>query len=81
MGEGKSFFGMIKWKLITSTVVGIALFVVSGILGFPLIFRIMFAFYAVLGFLIFVLLDLPPMPEISGGKAVVGIVVFYLLCS
>ncbi|HSG05930.1 MAG TPA: hypothetical protein VLB09_05990, partial [Nitrospiria bacterium] len=73
MVDGKGFFGMIKWKLITSTVVGIALFVVSGILGFPLIFQIMFAFYAVLGFLVFVLLDLPPMPEISGGKAIIGI--------
>lgn len=81
MGEGKSFFRMIKWKLITSTTVGVALWFASGYFEFPMVFRLMFVSYAVFGFLIFVLLDLPPMPEFSGGKAVAGIVVFYLLCS
>ncbi len=81
MPEGKSFFDIIKWKLVTSTVVGIALWFTAGFFEFPLVFKIEFVCYAVLGFLLFVLLDLPPMPEVSGGKAIASIVVFYLPCA
>ena len=77
----KSLFGIIKWKLITSAVIGAALWFAAGALDFPLVFRIMFVLYAVLGFALFVLLDLPPMPEFSGGKAIAGLLIFYLGCS
>ncbi len=77
----KSFFDIIKWKLVGSVAIGAVLWFVSGALGFSVVFQIMFVVYAVLGFVVFVLLDLPPMPELSGGKAVAGIVVFFLLCS
>jgi len=50
-------------------------------LGFPPVFQIMFALYALLGFIVFVLVDMPPMKAISGGKAVIGIVVFFIVCS
>jgi mono/diheme cytochrome c family protein len=77
----KSFFDIVKWKLIVCTVIGLALWFVSGALAFPTVFRIMFVMYAVLGFVVFLLLDLPPMPDLSGGKAVVAILAFYVICS
>ena len=46
MEEQKSWFQIIRWKLIIAGIVGIGLFVVTGTLGFPLIFRIMFAAFA-----------------------------------
>ncbi|MBI3610412.1 MAG: c-type cytochrome [Nitrospirae bacterium] len=80
MGQ-KSFLDIIKWKLVGSVIIGTGLWFASGALGFPTVFRIMFVLYAVLGFFMFVLLDLPPMPELSGGKAIGALLVFYLLCS
>jgi len=77
----KSFFDIVKWKLIVCTGIGLALWFVSGALTFPTVFRIMFVLYAVLGFVIFLLLDLPPMPDLSGGKAVIAILAFYIICS
>jgi mono/diheme cytochrome c family protein len=77
----KGFFGIIKWKLVVSVILGVALWFTSGALEFPTVFRIMFVLYSILGFIIFVLLDLPPMPELSGGKAIGAILIFYVLCS
>jgi len=77
----KSFFDIVKWKLIVCTVIGLALWFVSGALAFPTVFRIMFVMYAVLGFVVFLLLDLPPMPDLSGGKALIAILAFYVICS
>jgi mono/diheme cytochrome c family protein len=81
MAGQKGFLDIVKWKLITSVIVGIALWFTSGALEFPTVFRIMFVLYAVLGFVIFLLLDLPPMPELSGGKALVAVLIFYVVCS
>lgn len=77
----KSFFDIVKWKLVVCTVIGLALWIVSGALEFPMVFRIMFVLYAVLGFVVFLLLDLPPMPDLSGGSAVIAILAFYIICS
>ena len=77
----KSFFDIIKWKLAGSAAMGVILWFASGALGFAVVFQIMFVAYAVLGLLIFLLLDLPPMPELSGGKALAGIIIFYIGCS
>jgi len=77
----KGFLDIIKWKLVGSVVIGAALWFASGVFEFPVVFRIMFVLYAVLGFFVFVLLDLPAMPELSGGKAIAALLVFYLLCS
>jgi mono/diheme cytochrome c family protein len=41
----------------------------------------MFAFYALLGLMVFVLLDKPPMKEFSGVKATIGIAVFFIVCT
>jgi hypothetical protein len=77
----KGFLDIIKWKLVGSAILAAVLWFASGALEFPTVFRIMFVLYAVLGFLVFVLLDLPPMPELSGGKAIGALLVFYFLCS
>lgn len=77
----KGFLDMIKWKLIGSVILGALLWFTSGALEFPTVFRIMFVLYAVLGFVIFLLLDLPPMPELSGGKALGAVLIFYVVCS
>ena len=45
---------------------------------FPFVFQVMFVLYVVLGVVVFILLDAPSMPPISGGLAIVAIVVFYL---
>lgn len=81
MGEQKSWFQIIRWKLIITAIVGAGLFVVTGALGFPMIFRISFAAFAGFGFVVFVLLDAPPLRPLSGLQAGIAIAIFYLLCS
>ena len=51
------------------------------ILGFPEIFQYMFFAYAMLGMLVYMLLDAPSVKPISGGKAIVVLIVFYLVLS
>ena len=68
-------------KLIGGIVVGVVLFVAAKVLGFPSIFQYMFFAYAMLGMLVFMLLDAPSMKPMAGTKAVVALVVFYLVLS
>lgn len=81
MGQNKSLFDIIKWKLAGSIVIGAALWIAAAALGFPPVFQGMFVFYVVLGFIVFVMLDLPPMREITGKGAIFAIAVFYGLVS
>jgi len=60
---------------------GGALWFISGAQEFPRVFQWMYVGYAVLGFIIFVVLDAPSPSPLTGWKAAVGIVVFYLVCS
>lgn len=81
MAQEKTLFQIIKWKLVISGTLGAVLWVGSGMLDFPPIFQAMFVFYALLGFVVFVMLDLPPMKPVSGGKALLAISVLYISCS
>jgi len=81
MAQPKSLLQNLKWKLVGSGTVGAVLWVGSGLLGFPLIFQMMFALYALLGLIVFVVLDLPPMKEVTGWKAFLAISVVYISCS
>jgi len=81
MAGQKSVVRIILPKLIVAAVAGALLWFGSGQLGFPAIFQWMFAGYAVLGFVVFVLLDAPALKTQSGWKAGLGIVAFYLICS
>ena len=65
----KTFFGVL---------LSLIVWWVSGVMHFPVVFQIMFVFYGFLGVVVFILLDAPPVEPISGGAAIVGIVVFYL---
>ncbi len=68
-------------KLIGGVVVGVVLFVLAKVLGFPSIFQFMFFGYAMLGMLVFMLLDAPPLKPVTGAKAVIALVAFYLVLS
>jgi len=65
-------------KIIFTAVLVIVVWMGSGVLGFPRVFQDMFAAYVVLGLAVFLLLDAPPMPRLSGRAAVVALVGFYL---
>lgn len=65
----KTFFGI---------VLSLIVWWVAGAMHFPFIFQVMFVLYVVLGVVVFILLDAPSMKPISGGVAIVGLVVFYL---
>ncbi len=66
-------------KLIGGIVIGVVLFIAAKVLGFPSIFQYMFFGYAMLGMLVYMLLDAPPMKPVTGVKAVISLVVFYLI--
>ena len=48
---------------------------------FPLVFQIMFFIYAMLGAAVFILLDAPSLNRLEGIKAIIGLVLFYLVLS
>ena len=48
---------------------------------FPMVFQVMFFLYAMLGAFVFILLDAPSMKRLEGGKAIVGLVLFYIIIS
>lgn len=68
-------------KVVVATVIAVIAWVGSGALGFPRVFQIMFALYAALGLAIFLLLDAPPVPRLSGWKAAVALIGFYAVVS
>lgn len=81
MSEQTGFVKVVVKKGIVGAVVAAALFGVATALGFPPVFRYMFMAYAVLGTAVFILLDAPPVPTLSGVKALVALVAFYVAVS
>tara|TARA_B100000315_G_scaffold260608_1_gene323400 strand:- start:154 stop:1218 length:1065 start_codon:yes stop_codon:yes gene_type:complete len=69
------------WPVAIGLVCAGASWVVSGMLHFPLIFQWMFLFYVALGTGVFLLLAAPELPLLRPGKAIVGLVAFYLFTS
>lgn len=68
-------------KGVVGAVLGGILVGASKALGFPPVFQGMFFVYAMLGTLVFILLDAPPLKPISGIKAAVALVGFYVVIS
>lgn len=68
-------------KVVIAAILGVVTWIASGLLGFPLVFQIMFIIYVGLGLMIFLLLDAPPLPYLSGGKAVAALLGFYVVIS
>jgi hypothetical protein len=81
MSEQPGFVKGAARKVIVGAVVGGALFGAATALGFPPIFRYMFVAYAMLGTAVFVLLDAPSVPTLSGLKALAALLAFYLVLS
>lgn len=81
MQPQKTWFQIIFFKLTIAIVVGIGLFFGAGVAGFPLIYQFTFAAYAVLGLIVYVVLDMPPMKPLTGWQAGAAILVFYLVLS
>lgn len=81
MSEQPGFIKNVVKKGIVGAIIGAVLFGAATALGFPPIFRYMFVAYAMLGTAVFILLDAPALPTLSGIKAVVALLAFYLVLS
>ncbi len=68
-------------KALLGAIVGAVLIGVARALAFPPVFQRMFFIYAMLGVVVFVLLDAPGLKPLSGMKALVALVGFYALLS
>ncbi|HIA13889.1 MAG TPA: c-type cytochrome [Nitrospirales bacterium] len=71
----------LMWPVVIGVVCAVVTWVVSGMLHFPRVFQWMFMCYVALGTGVFLLLAAPNLPSFRGGKAIVGLVVFYLVTS
>jgi len=77
----QSFAKSVMKKTALGVIIGVLLVVGAKFTHFPFVFQVMFFLYAMLGALVFVLLDAPAMKRLEGLKAVGALVVFYLLLS
>ena len=77
----QSFAKSVMKKTAIGVVIGVLLVVGAQLTHFPYVFQIMFFLYAMLGVLVFILLDAPSMKRLEGLKAVGALLVFYLLLS
>ena len=80
MAEQSLIRNIIK-KGVIGVIVGIVLVAVAKATHFPLVFQVMFFIYAMLGAAVFILLDAPSLNRLEGIKAIVGLVLFYLVLS
>ncbi len=73
--------------VIVAQYIHVVLNLVTGATGedefhpFPQVFQIMFFIYAMLGAFVFILLDAPPMPRVEGVKAIISLLIFYVVLS
>ena len=68
-------------KGIIGFIIGGLLVAAAKVLAFPPVFQAMFFLYAMLGAAVFILLDSPSVRPIGGVKAVLGLIVFYVVIS
>jgi hypothetical protein len=71
--------GNVIKKLVVGLVVGGALIGITRALEFPVIFQMMFFAYAMLGAVVFMMLDAPSLKPMSGGKSLMALLVFYVV--
>ena len=68
-------------KGVIGVVVGIILVAVAEATHFSEVFQVMFFIYALLGAFVFILLDAPSMNRLEGVKAIIGLLLFYVIIS
>jgi cytochrome c553 len=81
MAEQRSFIRNVIIKLGAGVVVGAVLAGTTIGLGFPRVFQAMFFIYGLVGGAVFLLLDAPSMRPMSGVKALIALLVFYIVLS
>lgn len=81
LGRSEEFMKNVIKKLVIGVLIGIVLVIAAKATHFPFVFQVMFFLYAMLGALVFILLDAPPMKRLEGGKAVMGLILFYIVLS
>ena len=77
----KSLTKNVMKKGVIGVIVGVILVVVAKATHFPEVFQVMFFIYALLGAFVFILLDAPTMNRLEGVKALVGLLLFYIVIS
>ncbi len=74
--------GNVIKKLVIGIVAGGTLIGLTRAFEFPIVFQMMFFAYAILGSAVFIMLDAPSLKPMSGGKALIALVAFYVvLCA
>jgi mono/diheme cytochrome c family protein len=68
-------------KGLAGVIIGAILAVLAKALEFPPVFQTMFFLYALLGAVVYLLLDAPAVQPVSGVKAIIALVVFYAVIS
>ena|SRR5581483_3318243 len=81
MAEPRSFIGIIIKKAVIGAILGAVFVGAAKALDFPPVFQGMFFLYAMLGAAVFILLDAPSLRPMSGAKAALALIVFYLVLS
>ncbi len=81
MAEQPSLMKSMLKKGISGVVIGAILVGAAKALAFPPVFQAMFFTYAMLGAVVFILLDAPSVKPIGGIKALVALVAFYAVLS
>lgn len=81
MAEQPSLLKSIIKKGLAGVVVGVILVVAAKALEFPPVFQTMFFIYAMLGATVYVLLEAPAVKPVGGAKALIALVVFYVVIS
>jgi mono/diheme cytochrome c family protein len=71
---------MIRKLLIAAALIPIVWFGTAA-MHFPPIFQKMFVLYVLLGLAVFLLLDAPPFPNLTGWRAVAALIIFYTVIS
>jgi mono/diheme cytochrome c family protein len=81
MAGEKSLIRIVVPRVIIGAIVAVVLVIAARLLHFPPVFQVMFVIYAMLGTLVFILLDAPPLSPLDGAKAVAALVAFYAIIS
>ena len=81
MAGEKSLIRIVVPRVIIGAIVAVLLVIAARLMHFPPVFQAMFVIYAMLGTLVFILLDAPPLSPLDGAKAVAALVFFYAVIS